>query len=170
MAERKGGDRRTAQSEGGSSTARTELERAQRRGELGEGERDSIRPHSRAGKKLARDRGEREAEKKRAPASPRRSDRGRHRGGRLELDAHPGLAFAGRRAREAGQDGRAPDAARHRPGSGIVAVSNAVRRARAGLQDGIARSVPSFFSDRPASAKRNSRARWRNFCSTTRTP
>ena len=52
------------------------------------------------------------------------------------LDRHPGHAAARGRGREAAQDGGAAARARHRPGrGGARRSSNAVRRARAGLQD-----------------------------------
>jgi len=49
----------------------------------------------------------------------------------------------------------------------LSAVANAVRRARAGLQDPHRPPGRSFFSGRPASGKRRRRARWRNSSSTT---
>ena len=151
-------------------TARTELERAQRRGELGAGERDSIRPHSRTRKKVGRNCRER-SDRQKAAAPPRGSDRGRHRSSRLQLDAHSRFALAGRRAREAGENGRAPDAARHRPDTKRSSPSPTRSAAPALVcRTKIAQSVPSFFSARPGSAKPNSRARSRSFCSTTRTP
>ena len=81
---------------------------------IGQSERDAIWPHPGAGTQAGRVDRERDRGRQTAIAA-RRSDRGRHRGSGLELDAHPGLALAGGRAREAGENGRAPDAARHRP-------------------------------------------------------
>ena len=51
----------------------------------------------------------------------------------------------------------------------IKAVSDAVRRARSGWATRTGPSARSFFSARPAWAKRRRPARWRNFSSTTRT-
>ena len=52
----------------------------------------------------------------------------------------------------------------------ITAVANAIRRARAGLQDPN-RPLGSFiFSDQPAWARPSSRVRSPNSCSTTSTP
>ncbi len=51
----------------------------------------------------------------------------------------------------------------------IKAVSDAVRRRAAGCRTRTGPSARSFFSARPAWARPRRRARWRNFCSTTRT-
>ena len=51
----------------------------------------------------------------------------------------------------------------------IQAVSDAVRRSRAGLSNENARSVLSFSWERPAWGRPNWRRRWLNSCSTTRT-
>jgi ATP-dependent Clp protease ATP-binding subunit ClpB len=65
--------------------------------------------------------------------------RGRHRqprgAGGVALDRHSGGQDAGRRAREAAVDGSSTCQARRRAGRRGAAVSTAVRRARAGLQD-----------------------------------
>jgi ATP-dependent Clp protease ATP-binding subunit ClpB len=61
--------------------------------------------------------------------------RGGHRRGRQPLDAHPRQPADGGRDPEAAQDGGAPAPARRRAGRGDPAVANAIRRARAGLQD-----------------------------------
>ncbi len=53
----------------------------------------------------------------------------------LALDRNPGRQDAGRRAREAPLDGEGAGQARRRPVEAVEAVSTAVRRARAGLQD-----------------------------------
>ena len=88
---------------------RTELERAQRRGELGEGERNSIRKNSRAGEKVSGNGREcpekrrRYSEKTSAPGS----HGGRHRAGSFELDRNSGVAIAGRRACKITPAGRA---------------------------------------------------------------
>ncbi len=51
----------------------------------------------------------------------------------------------------------------------LTAVANAIRRARAGLQDA-RRPTGSLFSwDRPESGKRSWQGRWRSFCSMTNT-
>jgi hypothetical protein len=78
---------------------RTELERAQRRGELGNASEIQYGRIPELEKKLA-DLTAKSAKTKKAFAT-RRSDRGGHRRGRLELDGHSGFAFAGGRAREA---------------------------------------------------------------------
>ena len=49
----------------------------------------------------------------------------------------------------------------------VAAVANAVRRARAGLQDRTGRSAASCSSARPASARPSWRAPWPSSCSTT---
>ena len=108
------GSRRTAQAKGAARAARTELERAQRRGELAKASEIAVRPHPGAGTQTAASSTAKEDRERQTATAARRSDRGRHRGSRLELDAHSGLALAGGRAREAREDGRAPDAARHR--------------------------------------------------------
>ena len=63
-------------------------------------------------------------------------DRRRHRRDRGRLDRHPGHRAARGRDGQADPDGGAAPPARHRPGRGrSQAVSDAVRRARAGLKD-----------------------------------
>ena len=51
----------------------------------------------------------------------------------------------------------------------IIAVANAIRRARAGLQDPTARSAALSFWGPRASARRSSHGRWPSSCSTTST-
>ena len=96
---------------------RTELERAQRRGELGESERNSIRKNSRAGKEARRKQAAQSA-KSAYPkkTSARGSNGGRHRAGCFELDGNSRIAFAGRRTREVGATGRAFASTRRRAG------------------------------------------------------
>jgi ATP-dependent Clp protease ATP-binding subunit ClpB len=56
-------------------------------------------------------------------------------GSRRPLDRHPRQPPDGRRDPEADQDGRAAAPARRRQDEAMAAVANAIRRARAGLQD-----------------------------------
>ena len=137
-----------------------------------QGERNPVRPHPAV---AAADRGaQREAgrDPEGRPADAQGGGhRGGHRRGRRELDRHPRLPPAGRRAREAGQDGGAPRRARRRPEEG----DHRRRQRRAPRPQRLAgpepaRSARSFSSARPASARRNWPARWRSFSSTTRTP
>ena len=114
-----------------------DLERAQRRGDLTEASeiqyghipaaQREIEEHN---AKLARDAARRPADAEGG------SHRGRHRRGRQRLDRHPRLQSARGRAREARPAWKTASAQRvigQKPA--ITAVSNAVRRARAGLQD-----------------------------------
>lgn len=52
----------------------------------------------------------------------------------------------------------------------VEAVSNAIRRSRAGLSDRTDRSAPSCSSARPGWARQSCARRWRSFCSIPRTP
>ena len=109
--------------------------------------------------------------RRRAPALVDGSgDRRKHRAGRVALDRHSGRPDARRRARKAAADGGRARQARGRPGRGGAAVSNAVRRARAGLQDPN-RPIGSFLFLGP-DGRRQDRADQgarRNSCSTTST-
>jgi ATP-dependent Clp protease ATP-binding subunit ClpB len=114
---------------------RTELEQAQRRGDFGARGRDPIRPHPRP-RKEAPSRPNREPRTaNREHACSRRGHRGRHRPRRRELDRHSRLTPARRRTLEAREDGGRLSARVIGQKDAITAVSNAVRRARAGIQD-----------------------------------
>ena len=106
-----------------------------------------------------------------APHAQGGGGRGGHRRGGREVDRHPGRAAAGGRDREAGADGGAPAPARGRPGRGRAPVSDAVRRARAGLQD---REPPDRLVPLPRPHRRGQdragRARWPSSSSTTSAP
>jgi len=110
---------------------------------------------------------DRKSAKAKEIASSRRSDRGRHCPKSFQVGRDPVSRLQeGEREKlvelETHLHERVVDQER-----AIKAVANAVRRARAGLQDRIVRSARSFFSTQPASAKRNLPPPWRNSCSTT---
>ena len=94
-------------------------------------------------------------------STPRRSPRS------SRVDRHPGHQAAGGREREAAPHGGRAARARDRPGRGRRAVADAVRRARAGLQDPTARSARSCSSGPPASARPSWPGRSPSSCSTT---
>src|SRR5262249_23899605 len=99
VAKRESRHRRATEGEG---RARSLSDRARARatsGRVGEGERDSVWKNSGVGKKTGR--AHREICENQETFASRRSDRGRHRRSRFELDAHTGVTTAGRRAREA---------------------------------------------------------------------
>ena len=110
--------------------ARNELAQAQRRGDFQSRRRIDLwrDPRSRAQARGERRQGRR--------ARRRGGDERPHRAGRLALDRRARRQDARRRAREAAAHGGGARQARRRPGGGgRGAVSTAVRRARAGLQD-----------------------------------
>ena len=83
---------------------------------IGESERDSIRPDSRAGKKARARATAKSAEGQEAALLREEVTEEDIARGCLKLDGHSGLAFAGRRTRETGEDGRALASARGRSG------------------------------------------------------
>src|SRR6266404_4892504 len=114
MAEGKVSDRRSAEAEGRTRPGADGIGTGATARRTREGERAAIRAHSGSRKKAARCR--REDKRRRQSFTARRSDRGRYRAGRLELDPHSGLAVAGRRARETGPPRGTSASTCHRPG------------------------------------------------------
>ena len=115
--------------------ARRELERAereldyQRAAELRHGEIPDLEARLQAAESEPE-------EHLRAAGLPLRARRRRRdRRGRRQLDRHPGLPPGRGRDREAHPHGGAPAPASDRPGPGRQAVSDALRRSRAGLSD-----------------------------------
>ena len=169
LAAGEGSDPGVAEAEGGTggAPARDRARAARRR--LHEGVGAAVRP--RAGAREA-DQGRRTRRLARAAEGPAhaegRSRRGRHRGSRRQVDAHPGQPADGRRSAEADSHGGAAAPARHRPGRSDhrrrrtrFAAPAPACRIRTG------RSAASCSSARPASARPSSPARSPNSCSTT---
>ena len=113
---------------------RTELERAQRRGELAKASEIQYGRIPELEKKLADATAKSAKSQEIAPS--RRSNRGRHRRSCFELDAHSGLAIAGRRTTKNWSNWKSICiCALSVRTKRSKRLSNAVRRARAGLQD-----------------------------------
>src|SRR4051812_25993315 len=106
MAEGKVGHRRSAETEGRTRPGPDGIGTGPKARRISESQRAPIRPDPRAGEKAAGRRGEDQGRRESSPA--RGSDGGRHRPGRLKLDAHSGFAFAGRRTPETAPARRTP--------------------------------------------------------------
>ena len=126
--------------------ARSEVEIAQRRGDLGRASELLYGVIPDIEKKLATADGRQ--------AGERGGDRGKHRRGGVALDRHPGGQDAGRRACQAAAHGRRTAQAGHRPGRGVARGSEC----GASRSGGLARPEPadrrrSCSSAPPASAR-----------------
>ena len=91
------------------------------------------------------------------------------RRGRLQVDRHPGVEDARRRARQAAAHGGGARQARGRPGrggEGRVAMRSAARAPGCRIPTG--RTAPSCSWARPASARPSCARRWPSSCSTPR--
>ena len=107
----------------------------------------------------------------RAARLPVRARRRRgDRGGRRQVDRHPGLPPGRGRGREAHPHGGSPAPAGDRPGRGRRGrLRRAATLPRRAVATPTARSARSCSSARPASARPSWPARWRSSCSTPRT-
>ena len=150
---------------------RHEIEQAQRQADYAPGLRAAVRQAGEPGAAAAgrrgadcRDAGPRHA----AEGGGRRRGRGR---GRFQLDRGAGQQAAGRRDRQAAQDGGAAAPARGRPGRGRTArcptpCAGPVPACR--IPTGPSAASSSW--GRPASARPSWPARWPSSCSTTTAP
>ena len=105
------------------------------------------------------------------PHAKRRSRRGRHRRTGQQVDRHPRRPPARRRSQETRHDGRAPAPARGRAGERPGARRQRhPPQPRGPLRSQSAHRLVHLPRAAPASARPNSRGRWRSSCSTTNAP
>ena len=149
---------------------KAEEQKLRTRRRTGQSRRNSLRQNCGGGARIeASAKNDSARSAKRCADAEGRSGRRRHRQAGQQVDGHSRGPAARRRSAETRAHGRAAAPARGRAGRRAGTRRRMPSAAAApDFPTPSGRSVRSFSSGRPASAKPNWRARWRNFCSTTK--